>query len=396
MIQLASKENCTACGACAFVCPKQCISMREDDLGIMYPVMDDRDCISCKRCLKVCPILSPLDYHEPKKAYAAWSNDEEERRTSASGGIAAEVYKEALQDGYLIAGAKQNKDFTVTLDVADNADAIADFKNSKYVFSSAYTLFPKIKELLKKGEKVAVIGLPCQVAALRKIFRDHENLLLMEVVCHGTTPHDYLLQHIRTLEKNSGEKAVKMSFRDPETYTYTFTFTLYNSDNQRFYAQRTKDGDTYQFGYHRTVTYRENCYHCHFARDKRISDVTLSDYKGLGKKAPCSFNAIKVSSVLINTPKGETFIKKLIGGHHIFAEERPVREPIEGDLQLRQPSQKKSARFDFERLIVQNHGDFEKTMIEVIKLHERRETRMKIPNFPRRVLSKIKRTLLRK
>lgn len=396
MIQLASKENCTACGACAFVCPKQCISMREEDLGIMYPVMDDRDCISCKRCLKVCPILSPLDYHEPKKAYAAWSNDEEERRTSASGGIAAEVYKEALQDGYLIAGAKQNKDFTVTLDVADNADAIADFKNSKYVFSSAYTLFPKIKELLKKGEKVAVIGLPCQVAALRKIFRDHENLLLMEVVCHGTTPHDYLLQHIRTLEKNSGEKAVKMSFRDPETYTYTFTFTLYNSDNQRFYAQRTKDGDTYQFGYHRTVTYRENCYHCHFARDKRISDVTLSDYKGLGKKAPCSFNAIKVSSVLINTPKGETFIKKLIGGHHIFAEERPVREPIEGDLQLRQPSQKKSARFDFERLIVQNHGDFEKTMIEVIKLHERRETRMKILNFPRRVLSKIKRTLLRK
>ena len=268
--------------------------------------------------------------------------------------IAAEVYKEALQEGYLIAGAKQNEDFTVTLDVSDNADAIADFKNSKYVFSSAYTLFPKIKELLKKGEKVAVIGLPCQVAALRKIFRD------------------------------------------PETYTYTFTFTLYNSDNQRFYAQRTKDGDTYQFGYHRTVTYRENCYHCHFARDKRISDVTLSDYKGLGKKAPCSFNAIKVSSVLINTPKGETFIKKLIGGHHIFAEERPVREPIEGDLQLRQPSQKKSARFDFERLIVQNHGDFEKTMIEVIKLHERRETRMKILNFPRRVLSKIKRTLLRK
>lgn len=153
MIQLASKDNCTACGACAFVCPKQCITMQEDDLGRMYPVMDDRDCISCKRCQNVCPILSPLDYHEPKKAYAAWSNDEEERRTSASGGIAAEVYKEALQEGFLIAGAKQNEDFTVTLDVSDNADAIADFKNSKYVFSSAYTLFPKIKELLKKGEK---------------------------------------------------------------------------------------------------------------------------------------------------------------------------------------------------------------------------------------------------
>lgn len=118
------------------------------------PVVDETNCILCKRCQNVCPILSPLDYHEPKKAYAAWSNDEEERRTSASGGIAAEVYKGTLRDGCHIAGAKHNEDFTVTLDVSDDADAIAEFKNSKYVFSSAYTLFPKIKDLIKKVRKL--------------------------------------------------------------------------------------------------------------------------------------------------------------------------------------------------------------------------------------------------
>lgn len=396
MIQLASKDQCTSCGTCAYVCPKKCITMSENELGVIYPVMDDTDCISCRRCQKVCPILTPLEPHEPKKAFAAWSSDEEERRTSASGGVAAEVYKEALREGYHIAGAKQNEDFTVTLQVSEKEEAIKDFKNSKYVFSSAYTLYPEINALLRQGEKVLVIGLPCQIAALRRIFREHENLLLMEVVCHGTTPHSYLMQHIHALERKIGEKATRMSFRDPETFTYTFTFTLYNADNQRFYAQRTKDGDTYQFGYHRTVTYRENCYHCHFARDRRIADVTLSDYKGLGKLAPCSYDNIKVSSVLVNTPKGEAFIKQLIDANRIVAEERPVREPIEGDLQLRQPSVKKPARFDFEKLIVKNKGDFEKTMEEVMLLHERREKIMKILSLPRKAVRKIKRIIFGK
>lgn len=395
MIQLASKDLCTSCGACAYVCPKKCITMGENELGIIYPIMDDTDCISCKLCHKVCPILTPLKPHEPKKAFAAWSSDKEERRTSASGGVAAEVYKEALRECYHIAGAKQNEDFTVTLHASDKAESIKDFKNSKYVFSSAYALYPEIKDLLGQGEKVAVIGLPCQIAALRRIFRDNENLLLIEVVCHGTTPHSYLMQHIRALEHQTGEKSVRMSFRDPELYTYTFTFTLYNADNHRIYAQRTKDGDTYQFGYHRTVTYRENCYHCPFARDRRIADVTLSDYKGLGEMAPCSYDNTKVSSVLVNTSKGEAFVKHLIEIQRIVADERPVREPIEGDLQLRQPSIKTPARFDFERLIEKNNGDFEKTMKEVMILNERREKIMKIKSLPRRALRKMKRIIFK-
>ena len=353
--------------------------------------MDNTNCISCKRCQKVCPVLSPVEYHTPKRAFAAWSGNKEERRTSASGGIAAEVYKKAIKDNYYIAGAVQNDDFTVTLSASKDEESIVKFKNSKYVFSSAYSLYPQIQKLLKHGEKVVVIGLPCQVAALRKMFRDDDNLLLMDVVCHGTTPHAYLMQHIHALEQRYRKKTTRMSFRDPARKTNTFTFTLYDKKGECFHAQQTKDGDTYQFGYHRAVTYYENCYHCHFARDKRISDVTLSDYKGLGKMAPCNYDGTKVSSVLVNTAKGEAFIRGLIDDGSIIAEERPVREPIEGDLQLRQPSQKKPARYDFERLIVKYNDDFEKTMNEVVRLHYRREKLKNLILFPRRVLSKIKR-----
>lgn len=83
-------------------------------------------------------------------------------------------------------------------------DELPPLKNSKYVFSDAYVAFRQIKSLLKEGQKIVFIGLPCQVVALRKLFHDDENLLLIEVVCHGTTPLSYLRQHIHYLESHGG------------------------------------------------------------------------------------------------------------------------------------------------------------------------------------------------
>ena len=30
-MELAGKESCTGCGACAYVCPKKCISFKKDE-----------------------------------------------------------------------------------------------------------------------------------------------------------------------------------------------------------------------------------------------------------------------------------------------------------------------------------------------------------------------------
>lgn len=393
MIELAKKERCTACGACAYVCAKQCITMKEDELGAVYPVVDESDCISCGKCQKVCPILSPVEFASPIKAYAAWSANAEERRTSASGGVAAEVYNAALDEGWHIAGAKMNEDFSTTLQVSKEKEAVAEFKNSKYVFSSAYELFPEVKRLLDANEKVVIIGLPCQIAAFKSVFRNNDNLLLMDVVCHGVAPTSYLQQHIKTLEKKYGEKTAKVYFRDPALQTNTFTFTLYNEQGKRFCAQRIVDGDTYQYAYHRAITYRENCYHCAFAKEERVADATLSDYKGLGRLAPCSIDPIKVSSFLIYTRKGEKFAQSLIDSNRIVAEERPVKEPINADPQLRHPSIKTKFRFYFETQIAQNKGDFEKSVSAVMKKYFLKVYYENHFLLLKRIVTKIKRLL---
>lgn len=391
MIKLADKESCTACGACAFVCAKNSITMIEDEHGSVYPSLDSTNCVECGRCQKTCPILSPLDVNTPQIAYSAWSSDEKERETSASGGIAAEIYKKAVSEGCDIAGAVQQDDFRVVMQLSSDEKAIMKFKNSKYVFSEAWHVYQEIKQSLKADKNVVFIGLPCQVAALRKIFRENEKILFVEVVCHGTAPFSYLKQHIEHIEHTKNEKAIRMSFRDPDTYTYTFTFTLYNKDGKRFYAEVPRKTDTYQYAYHSTISYRENCYHCHFAREQRIADITLSDYKGLGRMAPCSYGETNVSCILVNTEKGKKFIKEMIQEKRIYADERPVREPIEGDPQLRQPSLKGAARMDFERLIKVN--DFETTMQIVMKRDKRRKKIHKICHFPIDVLRNIKHSL---
>lgn len=391
MIKLADKESCTVCGACAFVCAKNCITMIEDEHGSVYPSLDSTNCVECGRCQKTCPILSPLDVNTPQIAYSAWSSDEKERETSASGGIAAEIYKKAVSEGCDIAGAVQQDDFSVVMQLSSDEKAILKFKNSKYVFSEAWHVYQEIKQSLKADKNVVFIGLPCQVAALRKIFRENEKILFVEVVCHGTAPFSYLKQHIEHIEHTKNEKAIRMSFRDPDTYTYTYTFTLYNKDGKRFYAEVPRKTDTYQYAYHSTISYRENCYHCHFAREQRIADITLSDYKGLGRMAPCSYGETNVSCILVNTEKGKKFIKEMIQEKRIYADERPVREPIEGDPQLRQPSLKGAARMDFERLIKVN--DFETTMQIVMKRDKRRKKIHKICHFPIDILRNIKHSL---
>lgn len=80
---------------------------------------------------------------------------------------------------------------------------------------------------------------------------------------------------------------MRLTFRDPAKGTENFALSLY--DEKMFVLFLRKFEDIYQFAYHCMVAYRENCYHCCYANSNRVSDITLSDYKGLGACSPCKF-----------------------------------------------------------------------------------------------------------
>ena len=338
-MEICTKSLCSACWACRDSCPKNCINISYDSLDVPYPVIDESECVNCGLCQKVCPNNTPVVLNTPRKAYAAWSNDPKVRRTSASGGVATELYKLFFQQKGIATGVILDENYDTKYVILDDKSDLAPVKNSKYTFSDTNDIYRKVKVYLDKEVKVLFIGLPCHVAALQNYLRrPYDNLTTVDIICHGVAPVKYLKQHIKSIELKKERKAAKCTFRDPHYKTHQFIFSLYDKDSKCFYHKRVESNDLYQIGYHRALIYRENCYHCRYAVGTRCSDLTIGDFSGLGRVEKCDFNNIDVSCILVNTAKGEKVIESL--SSYVTVVERPVAEALDYELQLQAPSVK--------------------------------------------------------
>lgn len=354
-IVICNHDKCTGCSACKDICPKQCITMQPDDLDALHPVVNESICINCGLCEKTCPNNRELSYKLPHKVWAAWSNDNKVRRTSASGGIACELYRYWIKNGGVATGVVYNRDEGCHFILLENESDIKAVQNSKYTFSDTAGIYKVVKQKLQTGIPVLFIGVPCQVAGLYGFLKkEYDNLTTVDIICHGMPPATYLEQHIKSIEVKKKEHTYQLFFRDPKYNTYTFTFTLKNNKGKEFYNKKVLTRDNYQLGYHRALIYRENCYSCNYARKERISDLTIGDFSGLGRFAPFEYDKHNVSCILENTDKGAALLKKLQGALSMY--ERPACEAFEVEKQLKSPSVKHGGRSIFERVYHKNRN----------------------------------------
>ena len=96
MIHISKKEECCGCEACVQVCPKDCIQMKKDREGFLYPFVEVSSCIDCGACERVCPILNPYQKREPIQLWAAKTENENIRLQSSSGGVYGLFEREEL------------------------------------------------------------------------------------------------------------------------------------------------------------------------------------------------------------------------------------------------------------------------------------------------------------
>lgn len=387
MSRIICRENeCTGCNACVNVCPKNAIATKKVLSGSFFMEIDEQKCINCGKCEKVCPNNAEPQYHYPLQAYAGWATSSAVQVHAASGGAASSFYRYAVKNQIKFAGVQMNKEFEAHFKLGENKEDIIAFRNSKYTFSFMDDIYIKIEQFLKEKQRVLFIGLPCQVAAITNYvakLTEKDNLITVDIVCHGTPPANYLQEHIRAVAKKKRSAYDMCYFRDPLYETDKFVFSLYK-DNKKNpdYHKRVNSDDLFQIGYHKSYIYRENCYNCKFAKRQRVGDLTISDYWG----EPLDKNAKQLSNILVNTEKGKVFLEKVKEDGLLTLYERDLEEPFRLDKQLNHPSVKTKEREKFISEYI-NCQDYEKAaykifgkaavknrMIEILHLREIRSS----------------------
>lgn len=350
------KDKCSACMACYNICPKKCISMQYDEYGILYPVIDEEKCTHCGLCNKVCQINQKSEFRMPMHTYASWSKDYEDRVSSSSGAMASIFYKYIIEKSGIAIGVSYDENMQLVYSYSDTKEDLLKYKGSKYSHSFIGEIYKKIKYFLEIGKEVLFVGTPCQVDGLKKfLLKSYENLITIDIICHGMPSQKYLDEYIEEIEKTVGKKVTNLTFRGREN----FKFTLYN-DKEIIYSKPSNE-DNYFYGFLSGIFYRDSCYKCKYARKERVSDITIGDFWEIGKNVPFEHKDkdLGVSVVLINTEKGKKLFDKCKG--EIYYEERTLEEAIYGNEQLRNPS-KRHAKNELFKEMYKNHG-----FIEAIK-----------------------------
>ena len=344
MKDICGKGECTGCAACYNICPRGAITMDYNEAQELVPIIDESKCINCKMCEKICPNNSEINYNKPIDVYAAWNRNQEEQNSSTSGGIAAYFYQQIIKENGVGVGCDFNKDMELIHSISENFEDCKKFKQSKYVQSYIGLIYQKIESLLNDGKKVLFIGTPCQVQGLKSYLRhEYENLILVDIICHGVPSNKFLKDHIKMIEKKKKEIINRVTFRDKQKYV----LKLYNEE--QIIYRKSILRDEFLMGFLNNVLERESCFQCKYARTDRVSDITIGDFWGIGKTVP--FNKpdnTKVSLILVNTKKGDNFIQNAKEGLHL--EKRELEEAVQGNRMLRQPPKKHKNYYEFREL----------------------------------------------
>lgn len=338
-ISLAPRNSCTGCGSCAESCPVQCIQMVPDrTTDCTYPLVDTQMCLECGRCQKVCPAITAPQKLEKGTVFVGWNTDQKQRSNAASGGIITAIYQYALENRIKAFGVRYSIEDGAQYTEISRWEDVEACRNSKYVFSDLRSVLKKIKQYLDAGEKVILPALPCQNAAVLAFLGSRpENLLLIDIVCHGVSPEAYLKQHIASIEDRKRAKADKVFFRDPNYGTNNFVFSIYQNTTNIYHAP-VHEKDVYQLGYHKSLIYRENCYHCAYATPERLGDLSVADFSGLGREAPFERDSGSYSCVIVSSQKGQMLLDALCNAGRIKCQMRPSEEAFAYERQLRTPS----------------------------------------------------------
>ncbi|MCD8159428.1 MAG: Coenzyme F420 hydrogenase/dehydrogenase, beta subunit C-terminal domain [Clostridiales bacterium] len=310
---MVEKAACCGCSACADICGRNAISMKPDEFGFLYPEIDNKLCVHCGLCNKVCPV-SVIEQVKSKThfrvAYAGYISSYDELLKSASGGLFKVLADKALEQGTVLTGVRYKERFRkAEYYLISDKEWLEPARGSKYIQSEKGGIYREIERLLKKNCSVLFIGLPCEAAGLKAYLRkDYDKLTVGDLICYGCMAPVVADDYIDMLEHRYKSEVIFFTLKD-KSYGWQNTSICAKFKNGKIYRKlfrNTEYGEAYNH------LFRDSCYQCAFKGENRVSDFTIGDYWGVETDSPV-YNKDGVSIVFVHTDKGKNMIESLDG-----------------------------------------------------------------------------------
>ncbi|MCR8912777.1 MULTISPECIES: Coenzyme F420 hydrogenase/dehydrogenase, beta subunit C-terminal domain [unclassified Barnesiella] len=346
MKDICQYELCTGCSACQNICPHDCITMEPDSFGVLHPTINEHLCVDCGLCSKTCPINVPVELFDPHKCYAVWHRDYGFRKKCASGGVAASLYLFFIQKlKGVVYGVTWDSHLRPIFCRTENLNVAVQFKGSKYVQAFVEDIYRQVKRDLRSNRFVLFIGTPCQVAGLKNYLKqDYDRLFTCDLVCHGVPPYEYFHREIDRIKRHKRIQVTGCRFRGNDEYNYHLTLW----DGEKLVYDRRGSQSYFLYGFLTSITLSEGCYSCKFATDKRVGDISIGDFIGLGNLNIMGLQPKNVSVVTINTKRACSLWEQVQNSDpSIMQEERLFSEAVTGGQSFQRPAVKNVKRDKF-------------------------------------------------
>ena len=246
---------------------------------------------------------------KPEKVYACYNKDKDVRLSSSSGAVFSSLAEYVLNKSGIVYGVAMSEDcYSAEFIGVTDSEGLTKLRGSKYLQAKVGNTFKSVKKELQAGKLVLFTGTGCQVNGLKTFLgKDYDNLICMDVICHGAPSPALWREYARDQEKKMGGKLKEINFRCKDDSWVDFGMkevlsTIPEDSVKKFYI--SKDKDPYMQMFLRDYCLRPSCYECMVKKEK-MSDLTVADFWGIKDVAPEMNDGLGTSLVLIRTKKGQ-------------------------------------------------------------------------------------------
>ncbi|MFW5895200.1 MAG: Coenzyme F420 hydrogenase/dehydrogenase, beta subunit C-terminal domain, partial [archaeon] len=300
--KIRKKNICISCEGCKAICPVSAIEIEYKN-GKYVPYVDEKSCIECGKCLKICYgnhiETNGIDIGEYIEVYDAYVPHEKLRKRSTSGGVISRLLTALIQDNKVDGAFVLNFDPSINkparLAFVKDKESVYEASSSKYIPGSVFNILGKIEE---EGT-YAIVGTPCQFYTIKNYIEEkclESNILYLGLFCDRTMNFNFIKYMEDKFGKNR-ENLINIDYRNKEKRGWPGDIKLYFDSGREVIVDRKKRTEVKDY------FMLERCLYC---TDKlnRHADISFGDCYIHGKEYP------ERTSVIVRTPKGKEVFER--------------------------------------------------------------------------------------